>query len=152
MNSVVSDMVTYVSNTYVKELSKKLKSLFSSMKDPTPKDKHRTLYIYTIKCNDCPATYTAITSLYLHRRSINIATTAIKTFNDNPNALVSHHLNTGHKFKFNNTKIKHYENNYLKKCILEIVEIKSDSQSINFRTDTQNISSSYPQLIKTVRS
>ena len=77
-----------------------------------------------------------------------------KTYNDNPDALVSHYLNTGYLFDFYTTKIKHYKNNYFKRCVLEMIQIKSDPYSINFRidTDTQNLSSSYAQLIQTVKA
>ena len=51
---------------------------------------------------------------------------------------------------FYNTRIKHYDNNYLKRCALEMIHIKTD-HSINFRTDTQNLLSIYGQFIETIK-
>ena len=62
-------------------------------------------------------------------------------------ALSSHVLDTGHNFKFSNTKILGREENTQKRKILEVINILKDKNCVNFNTDVNNLSNVYTSLI-----
>lgn len=67
-------------------------------------------------------------------------------YNKQYTALSIHATENKHKFDFDNTKIIDTENNYNKR--LEMINIKQNHKSINFRTDVDNLSSIYSNLIQ----
>lgn len=62
-------------------------------------------------------------------------------------ALSEHHLQTGHNFDYKNTRIIKQQNGYQARIITEMLEIKRNKNSINYRSDTQNLSTIYHNLI-----
>ena len=52
-----------------------------------------------------------------------------------------------HNFEFNNVQIFDYETNFKKMNIKEMIHIKRTKNAINFRTDTDNLSCIYNNLI-----
>ena len=58
----------------------------------------------------------------------------------------THAIQNLHKFKFDNTKILHIEQNYNKRLFIEMTEILK-SKAVNFNTDISNLSHTYFNLI-----
>ncbi|CAG5075554.1 Protein of unknown function [Cotesia congregata] len=57
-------------------------------------------------------------------------------------ALADHHFESGHDFQFDAAHILDYESHFLKRNISEMFFIKVFDY-VNFRSDTQGLSSSY---------
>lgn len=102
--------------------------------------------IYKIDCNNCDATYIGQTKRCLSTRISEHKNSCTKL---NPNtALSEHHVNTGHFFKFNSTKILDVETHLHKRLFLEMVNIYQNSNCINKKTDIQNLTCIYTYLLK----
>ncbi|KAI4476761.1 hypothetical protein M0804_013305 [Polistes exclamans] len=65
----------------------------------------------------------------------------------NTTALAEHHFKTGHIFKFDETKILDKEDNWYKRNISEMYHI-TNNNTVNFRTDTNNLNSTYNEILK----
>lgn len=65
-------------------------------------------------------------------------------------ALASHYLDLGHKFKFDEVKILDLENIWCKRSVSEMVWIKIDD-TVNKRTDIQNLSVMYNEILSTYK-
>ncbi|KAI4494771.1 hypothetical protein M0804_000972 [Polistes exclamans] len=63
------------------------------------------------------------------------------------NSLAEHHFKTGHIFKFDETKILDKEDNWNKSNISEMYHI-TNNNTVNFRTDTNNLNSTYNEILK----
>jgi len=67
----------------------------------------------------------------------------------NKTALATHHFETGHNFQFDDTTILHIENNYKRRLVSEVLFInKNLSKTVNFKSDTNNLSTMYSYLIE----
>ncbi|XP_060523582.1 uncharacterized protein LOC132700362 [Cylas formicarius] len=119
-----------------------VKNIFSKLKDKIP-DEKKSHVIYEIPCNDCEGVYIGQTSQYLKNR-IN----GHKYDKKNTTALKSHCAETKHSFNFAKVKILKTENNTKKREILEMVEIQKNKNSINSKTDTNNLSKLYCNILK----
>ena len=62
-------------------------------------------------------------------------------------ALSKHSKELNHHFDFNNVRILDKESNYQKRLIKEMINIKKEKNSINFRTDIQNLSILYNGIL-----
>ena len=100
--------------------------------------------IYKIDCADCDKCYIGQTKNYIHNR-INNHKNDIKN-GQQKTALATHAIQNLHKFKFDNTKILHIEQNYNKRLFIEMTEILK-SKAVNFNTDISNLSHTYFNLI-----
>lgn len=119
--------------------------MFTKLKPTIPKDEQTNL-IYKIDCLDCPKTYIGQTKQYLKNR-IKDHKNSIKITNQNPTALSKHALDELHNFNFNNTQILDFASNYKKRNLKEMIHIKKTKNTINYRTDTENLSTIYNNLI-----
>ena len=79
----------------------------------------------------------------LHARSI-------KNYNANSTALAQHAHTFKHTFDFNEVKILEHEKNFKKRLCLEMIHIKKNNNSINFRTDIENLNDIYSNIIKLI--
>ena len=122
--------------------------LFSNTKDPVPALSQSGV-VYKIPCGDCEASYIGTTSQYLYKRvnQHKCDCGPDKDKNKNKSALVAHHLLMGHNFDFNGVTILDRERTYTKRMFLEMVHINKEVESINFRTDTEHLSSIYSFLL-----
>lgn len=127
-------------NTLKKRFFTKLKS-----KDNTD---YLSNVVYKIPCNSCSSCYVGQTGRYLKQRLREHANDC-KNFltKRNPTALVEHKINTGHNFNFEKTTVIATESNYKKRLLQEMVSIKKENKTVNKRTDIDNLSSSYYNLI-----
>lgn len=122
------------------------KTIFTKLR-PKITNLEKTNIVYKIDCADCTQTYIGQTKQYLknrvneHKRSIR------KVGQNNNTALAKHALDLTHNFKFEEVQILDYEPNYRKRNIKEMIFIKKHKNSLNFRTDTENLSCIYNNLL-----
>ncbi|XP_043483513.1 uncharacterized protein LOC122511979 isoform X1 [Leptopilina heterotoma] len=118
--------------------------IFPKFKDPTEKFQ-RVGCVYKIQCKDCDSCYIGETLRHLktrikeHKRYV--------THNQNINALTNHTFDNKHSFDFDNTNILQIEINNWKRKNLEMFYIKNNTNSINYRTDIDNLDKIYYNLI-----
>ena len=101
--------------------------------------------IYKIECSDCNKSYIGQTKNYLQNR-LNKHKNDIKR-GLQKTALSSHAIENLHKFNFENTKILSQEENYNKRLFVEMAEILKHN-TVNFKTDINNLSQIYHNIIK----
>ena len=128
------------------------KNFFSKLKEKNEKLQNSKL-VYKIDCKNCDATYVGQTSQYLSIRlkqhSYDVQKHKKYFYpNSNLTSLVQHSSNNKHEFDFNNPSILIQEPNYFKRIFLEMVYIKKFKNSINKRTDIENLSNIYNNLIE----
>ncbi|CAG5102977.1 Protein of unknown function [Cotesia congregata] len=70
----------------------------------------------------------------------------VNVLKENKTALAAHHFDSGHSFGFDNVEIVDTERVHLKKNISEMIQITLHD-SVNYRTDTQNLSTAYNQIL-----
>lgn len=130
-----------------------IKSIQTSLKDKIPPQEKHNL-IYQINCNNCNKVYIGQTGQIFKKR-INQHSYDQKNkhiFTDNSTALQIHALNTGHSFNFKEPKILATENNYRKRTILEMIHIKTTKNTVNKKSDTDNLHSIYATILRTNNS
>ena len=102
--------------------------------------------VYNIPCRDCTATYIDTTKrplktrIHEHKRDV---------YNppDEWTALTKHAWEQDHTFNFGNIQIVDRADKHKKRIILEMTHIASNPNSINQRTDTDNLSVFYMSLL-----
>ena len=126
------------------------------MKDDVDK-MDRSGLVYRVDCGDCECSYVGQTKQYFKTR-LKQHENDCKNKHRNHNlqqditALASHARSSGHSFDFNAAKILAMETHYRKRCILEMLFIKSTEHCVNLRSDTDNLSSIYSGLIALIPS
>lgn len=126
------------------------KHFYNKLKFPTPTLQKSNL-VYQIPCDNCPSVYIGQTSKYLSKRIKQHqydVTSAPRFPNRNHTALVNHVIDNAHDFNFNNPQIKKVENNLKKRLLHEMIEIKSENNSINSRTDIEGLQQCYFNILK----
>lgn len=127
--------------------NKKVGNLYSKMKDKLTVE-NKSNVIYEIPCN-CGAVYIGQTKQLVktriqeHKYSCNERHINKKE----KTALASHHFEFKHDFVFDRTTILDYEHNYKKRLISEMILINKHSNTVNKKTDTENLSRIYNNLI-----
>lgn len=121
-----------------------LDSLYSQLKDKIESTKESNV-VYKISCLDCPGQYVGQTKQYLNKRVYSHKYSI--QCNDESTALSRHSKELNHHFDFNNVSILDRESNYKKRLIKEMINIKKEKNSINFRTDIQNLSILYNGIL-----
>ncbi|XP_044755026.1 uncharacterized protein LOC123313980 [Coccinella septempunctata] len=124
--------------------SKKVFSLFTKLKDPTPKQFNSNV-IYRINCSDCQATYVGQTSQWLKNR-ISIHKSDIKKQNVRC-ALTKHSVDLKHQIDLDSVEIIDKTSSYNKRLIMEMIHIQREHNSINKKSDVQNLSNIYTFLL-----
>lgn len=120
----------------------KNKNCFSHTKDKIP-TLNKSNVVYKISCsgnadNPCNLNYVGTTKSYLKTRLL-AHKSDHKLKNVNATALSQHCCKTGHILDTKHTKILHIEKNYKKRLILESLHINQTKNTMNFKTDTNNI-------------
>lgn len=119
---------------------------FSKLKAKS-EDNLKSSIVYRIPCNVCDKSYIGQTSRYLKDRLREHKNDEKKfRLKTNPTALVQHRQDTGHTFNFENTSILDRQENYKKRIISEMINIKKNN-TVNKRTDIENLSASYFNII-----
>lgn len=123
--------------------------LFSKLKDKV-QDGEKTNVIYKINCMDCEGVYIGQTKQHLYKRiGQHKNDTKIKNgvMQIDRTALCKHRFQNDHKFDFENVKILDVENVKFKRNISEMIYITLDKNSVNERSDTQNLNKFYKSLL-----
>lgn len=124
--------------------SKTVFSLFTRLKDTTPKQFNSNV-IYRINCSDCQATYVGQTSQWLKNR-LNIHRSDIKKKNIRC-ALTKHSVEQEHHIDLDSVEIVDKTSSYNKRLIMEMIHIQREQNSINKKSDVQNLSNIYTFLL-----
>lgn len=124
-----------------------LKNLYTNLKTKTEKEK-ATHVIYSVPCVDCNGCYIGQTRQYLGNR-LKAHENSCQGKNADKTALKEHHSNNGHNFDYNNTKILETERDEKKRLIKEMLQIKKERNSINYRTDIEKLSHLYNCILNT---
>jgi hypothetical protein len=144
--SGLSEKLNYTLKPYDLQVAHKnsnnLKCLFTPLKDKI-EPKKETHTVYKIPCNNCEGVYIGQTKQYLEKRI-----QAHKYAKTSTTALNKHTQNTGHSFNFNKTSILHKVRYEKPRPTLEIIEIQKHKHSLNDKTDSQNLSTIYNNIIK----
>lgn len=122
-----------------------LNYLFTKAKTKTEKEK-KTHAVYKIPCTNCPGVYIGQTKQYLENR-LKAHSSSCNGKNRDSTALKQHHLETGHVFNFQETKILLQERNDKKRLFYEMIAIRNDKNSVNERSDFENLSSIYNEVL-----
>ncbi|XP_046435222.1 uncharacterized protein LOC124187022 [Neodiprion fabricii] len=129
----------------------KVKDLFSRPKDKVKKE-DRSGLVYRIPCS-CGKWYVGQTrqKLKARVRQHKLDCRPKKFTKNNKTALAEHHfVEDGHNFQFDDVEILDLEKNYIKRNLSEMIFIKA-MNCVNFRSDTQNLSTIYSDLINEVK-
>jgi len=92
--------------------------------------------VYKINCKDCDATYIGQTKRKLsttvdeHKKDINKKTS-------NHSVITEHRLNSNHEFNWENPIILDKEKQYYRRLISEIINIKTQNNTINLQSNTE---------------
>ncbi|XP_044752677.1 uncharacterized protein LOC123312358 [Coccinella septempunctata] len=121
--------------------------LFSKLKDPTP-NINRSSIVYKIPCLGCNKCYVGQTRQLLKTRIRQHKYDCDDRFRDKDSstALASHRFAESHNFDFDNVEILDYESNWKKRNISEMIHIRLNN-TVNHRTDTQDLSQLYTNLL-----
>ena len=117
---------------------------FSNLKDKIPILKNSNV-VYSIRCLGCDSQYIGQTSQSLISR-ISGHKSDIRLHPDRC-ALAFHSSTSKHLFDFDNTKVLHKESNTVKRLFLELCEIYQSNNSVNKKSDLQNLSRIYSYLL-----
>lgn len=162
---VENETTNYLAIPYVKNLYEKIKNLFKSynfkiigraatslnnnlftkIKDTIPLKKQANV-VYQVQCS-CNATYTGQTKQFLEKRFYQHKRDINKDQNLSISALTRHLKDTNHQISIDNIKILEKQTNFRKRSILEMLQIKSSTNSLNVVEDYAYIGNSYDLFI-----
>lgn len=129
-------------------------SLFTKLKDKPKKDEQINV-IYKIKCKECPSVYIGQTKQHIKKRiSQHKYDTKIKDgmVQLDKTALAKHRFEFDHQFDFENYKILDVESTRLKRNISEMIYITLEDNTVNERSDTNNLSKFYVSLLNILKT
>lgn len=123
---------------------KTVHQLFSVTKDKTPVLSNSNV-IYSIPCGECDSLYIGQTSQWLKTRITQHRSDC--RINKYSCALAIHSINSNHIIDFHRVKILEKETNYKNRLFLEMVHINKTPNTLNFKTDVENLSSVYSYVL-----
>ncbi|XP_044766578.1 uncharacterized protein LOC123322665 [Coccinella septempunctata] len=117
----------------------------------------RSGVIYSIPCRECNKVYIGQTNRYLRTRLTEHKRDCVNIHNptkmkDNNTALAEHSFNELHSFDFDSVKILHCQTNLSKRLFCEMLEIKKEVNSLNKRSDIENLNTAYFNIIQRIRN
>lgn len=132
--------------------NKTTRSLFTKIKDKEDQ-KNTSNVVYKLNCKNCEKSYVGQTSQRIEKRVAQHKTTCKNEKHREKSALAQHHHDSGHDFDFENYKILDFESNSVKRRVSEMIHITMQfNNKVNQRSDTDNLSSSYKNLIRNYHS
>lgn len=125
----------------------KLNSIYTRLKDKVDKWEQSQV-VYKIP-GECGKFYIGQTKQKLKKRldQHRCDCKPINILKTNSTALAEHHFSTEHNFKFDMATIVDIEDDWFKRNVSEMIHIKRNN-TINLRTDTNNLSSIYNDILK----
>lgn len=124
-------------------MSQNISSLFTNLESKVP-TKDRINTVYKVNCNKCPKCYIGQSKQHLKNR-MRGHKYEVKQQLVEKSALASYALTLGHTFDFDNAQVVDNESNLYKRLIKEIHISQNDS--VNKRTDIQNLSHLYSVIL-----
>lgn len=115
--------------------------MFSKLKDKVPPLKQSHI-VYQIPCNNCNGVYIGQTSQNLYERLKG------HKYSNNSTSLRKHAINKKHTFNYDNITILTKELNNKSRTVLEAIHIQKNKNSINDRTEIQNLSNIYFPILQ----
>lgn len=142
--------------------------LHTKVKHPVKKEEISNV-IYQIPCNDCDGSYIGMTKNNLnkrlagHKSNVNKlerllqddqTNTEIATVNlvETTTALVKHCVEFDHRFNFECTRIIDHSYKTSTLPFLEMCHITNTDNTVNKRTDIDNLSNTYAQILDNIRN
>lgn len=120
--------------------------MYSKLKDPIPKNKINNV-VYEIPCRQCNKGYIGQTKRNTEQR-IKEHKTNINRQENEHTALTKHKTQSDHEFDYSNFKILAIEENLNKRLFIEMASIFKQKNSVNQRTDIENLSNMYHGILK----
>ena len=121
------------------------KVLFSKIKDKIPKTQQSGL-VYKIRCT-WGMVYIGQTIQYLEKR-ISDHKYHIRIKNKNHSALCDHVISTEHEVNWDEVEILHRENKEAKRDVLEMIYIKTTTNTMNKQVESQYLSNIYNHVLE----
>lgn len=137
------------------------------MKDPIAKTQQSNV-IYNIPCKDCEMTYIGMTKNQLktrlsghqtlinkHKRLVEVNTTHANEEIDRlkeMTALMKHTIDHDHEFDLTKTTILDQTRRASALPILEMCHISNQTNTVNYRTDVDNLNTTYAGILHTIRN
>jgi len=127
----------------------KLGRMIRAQKDPLPLGCTKNV-VYKINCNDCDATCIGQTKRKLstrvgeHKKDINKKTS-------NHSVITEHRLEYNHEFDWENPVILDNEKQYYKRLISEMINIKTQKNTINLQSDTELLQQPYLEILNKIK-
>lgn len=122
--------------------------LFTKIKHQEPRTEKKEI-VYEIPCRECTCVYVGETRQKIHTRMKQHKYTCKRTYQGTETALSSHCKDNDHNMNFDDFAVLGVERNDQKRKLLECVHIiKRQEKSMNFKTDSENLSSVYTHLIR----
>jgi len=112
-----------------------------SHKDPLPNFCKKNV-VYKLNCNNCEATYVDQTKRQLKTRIVEHRNHK-KRNTSTHSVITDHRIISDHEFDWDNVEIMDVERNLNKRLISEMINIKSQSKSLNLQTDMDSLDQAY---------
>ena len=122
-----------------------INNFFSKLKDKTPLLSKNNI-VYKIPCNNCESSYIGQTKRTLQQRITSHKSDINRKITNC--ALSEHSINNKHIPRYDSVSILHSERILNKRLFLEMVEINDEPNSMNKKTDINNLSNIYTYLLK----
>lgn len=167
VEAVADNTIVYKKLPYVRNLTDNIVNHFKKFKNITiakynlltvndlftkTKDKIPTLgtsgVVYSIPCRDCQMCYIGQSSQILKKRLTQHKSDC--KIGKRSCALAIHSQDLDHTFYYDGVKILERESDYRKRLFLEMVSINSERHSVNFRSDIDQLSIIYCNILKNV--
>lgn len=120
-------------------------SFFTRLKDKTALLTKNNV-VYRIPCNDCEKIYIGQTKRTLQQRITSHKSDTNRKITNC--ALAEHSINNNHSPNYDSISVLHSERILNKRLFLEMVEINDEPNSMNKKTDINNLSTIYTYLLK----
>ena len=147
INNLTPKLISILKETNTKIATKNIfniNNLFSKTKDTTG-IMEKSNVVYKISCQDCTSTYIGQTSRNLKGRIISHKSDC--RTNKNTCALAQHVIATNHRPAYNQVKILDSDTSYTRRTFKEMVRIHQEDNSLNKKSDIDNLSQIYSLLI-----
>lgn len=129
---------------FAKTIPNKLKQIYSRLKTPVPKEQTSNI-VYKVDCKDCNSCYIGQTSRSLKGRLTSHKSDCRRGVRSC--ALSEHVISKDHRIDFDDAQIVFRQGNYYKRRFLEMVAIIGCDDSMNKRSDVDDLSVIYSYVL-----
>lgn len=143
-NNVVNHFKNFKELKIAKYNTLNIGQLFTNVKDKTPIMSLSNV-VYKIPCSGCDKCYVGQSSQSLKQRITQHKSDC--RIGKRSCALVDHFQRADHHFDFNGSTVLQIENNYKKRLVYEMLHIAKNKDTINFKSDTNQLSTIYCNIL-----